>query len=252
MRVYFTGVPLSSADYLKLMRGRAVMYSFLSRHRRVWADASVFASVAVDSGAYSVWRRGAKVDLGQYADYCASVEGQVDWYANLDVIGDWRAGLANLAALERRGLSPVPVFHLGEPWGLLEDFALSYRRVAIGRGPGVSFAAMWRMLEYIFGRYSDGEGAMQVRFHGFRMTDRRLMARFPFDSVDSATWISGCAWGTLPTDHGTARGFSYLGDREKTRVWLSYFESARKAYAFEPTRRRLLSSADFGPDEDCR
>ncbi len=235
MRVYFTGMPLRSEDYLALMRGRAVMYSYLSRRRRVWADTSVFASVALDSGAYSVWRRRARVDLGEYAEYCASIEDRVDWYANLDVIGDWRAGLANLAALERRGLTPVPVFHLGEPWGLLEDFALGYDRVGLARGPGVPFGATWRMLQRVFARYCDGDGAALVRFHGFRMTDRRLMARFPFDSVDSATWIAGCAYGALPTDTGQARGFSYLGNAEKARVWLSFFDAAHKARDFEPS-----------------
>jgi len=232
MRIYFTGMPLATADYLALMEGRAVMFSFPYRRRAAWADLSRFCAVAVDSGAYSAWRRGASVDLGEYADYCARVETQVEWYANLDVIGDWRAGVRNLAALERRGLSPVPVFHLGEPWGLLEDFALGYGRVAIGRGPGVSFAGMWRMLEEIFGRFSRVDGAPLVAFHGFRMTDRRIMARFPFESVDSTTWTAGCAWDALPTDGGRATGFSFLSGVEKARIWLSFFDAAPKARVF--------------------
>ncbi len=233
MRIYFTGMPLRTPDYLALMRGRSVMYSFLSRRRSAYRDLSHYGGVALDSSAYSVWKRAARVDLGRYADYCGDIADGLDWYANLDVIGDWRAGLANLAALEGKGLTPVPVFHLGEPWGLLEDFVLGYDRVAIARGPGMCFAGMWRLLEVIFDRYSDSEGTPLCRFHGFRMTDRRVMARFPFDSVDSTTWISGSAWDELPTDTGRARGFSFLGDTRKAEVWLSFFDAAQKAQRFQ-------------------
>lgn len=233
MKVYFTGMPIRTCDYVRLMQGRPVMYSYLGRGRAAYEDLSVFGGAALDSGAYSVWKRGARVDLGEYAEYCASVESRVDWYANLDVIGDWRGGLVDLAAMEKRGLRPVPVFHLGEPLSLLADLVSGYARVAIGRGPGVSFRQMWRLLEAIFDRYSDAEGVPTCRFHGFRMTDRRLMARFPFDSVDSTTWISGSAWDELPTDAGRARGFSFLRDTEKAQVWLSFFHAASKAKKFQ-------------------
>lgn len=242
MKLYFTGAPLATADYLALMTGRRVMYSYLARKRSAWADLSLFSGVALDSGAYSVWRRGAAVDIGAYADYCAEVSDRVDWYASLDAITDWRAGLANLAALEKRGLSPLPVFHLGEPWGLLDDLVSGYDHIGIGRGPRISFARMWRLLECVFDRYSDADGLPLCRFHGFRMTERRLIARFPFDSVDSTTWISGSAYDELPTDAGRARGFSFLSDVSKARIWLDFFDRARKAYVFE----RLAPGATRG------
>jgi len=225
-------MPLATGTYLELMRGRPVMFSFLARSRAAYRDLSVFESAVLDSGAYSVWRRGAEVDLYEYADCCARLEDRLEWYANLDVIGDWRRGLENLHELERLGLSPVPVYHLGESWGLLEDLALGYDRVGIARGEGLSRNETVRLLEAIFSRFTDLRGAPLCRLHGFRMTDRRLMARFPFASVDSTTWIAGCAWDELPTDSGRARGFSFLDDVEKTRVWLSFFDAARKAATF--------------------
>ncbi len=234
MKVYFTGMPLPAGEYMRLMKGRPVMYSFLYRHRSVWCDPAHFSSLALDSGAWSVWRGGAHVDIGEYADYCARVEGQVAWYANLDVIGDWRLGLSNLAFLEARGLSPMPVFHAGEPWGLLDDLCLGYERVGLARGPGISRARMWRMLDEVFRRYCDADGVPLVKFHGFRMTDRQIMARFPFDSVDSTTWIAGSAWDTLPTDAGRARGFSFLSGAQKADAWLSFFDCTPKAHQFAP------------------
>ena len=241
MRIYFTGQPLATADYLELMRGRAVMFSYLCRGRSAWADLSIFSGVALDSGAYSVWRRGAKVDLGEYADYCAANAGRFDWYANLDSITGWRETLRNQSALERRGLSPVPVFHIGEPWALLDDLAASYERVALGRGPGTKFAALWRALEEIFERYGGPGGAPLVRFHGFRMTDRRLIARFPFDSVDSTTWAAGVAYGELPTDTGRAGGFSFMRDTTKARAWLDFFDAAPKATRFERHKQTTVA-----------
>jgi len=246
MRIYFTGAPIAVADYLSLLSGRAVMFSYLARRRRAWADLSRFSGVALDSGAYSVWRRGAAVDIGEYADYCASMSDSVDWYANLDAITDWRASLRNLSALERRGLSPLPVFHLGEPLSLLDDLVSGYDHVGIGRGPGIGFLGMWRLLETIFDRYSDSRGRPLLRFHGFRMTERRLIARFPFDSVDSTTWISGAAYDELPTDSGRARGFSFLSPSLKSRIWLDFFDHCPKAVRFNRARSRMtcLSGAD--------
>jgi hypothetical protein len=247
VRVYFTGMPLATADYLSLMKGRCVMFSFPYRRRSAWADLSHFSSVALDSGAYSVWRRGVEVDIGEYADYCARLADALEWYANLDVIGDWRAGLRNLFALERRALSPVPVFHLGEPWGLLEDFVCAYPRVALARGAGITLRRTRRMLDEIFSRFSDADGAPMVRFHGFRMTDRRMMARFPFESVDSTTWIAGSAWDALPTDGGRASGFSFLSDAQKARIWLSFFDAIPKASRFTNPQGGLQESLTMAP-----
>lgn len=252
MRVYFTGMPLATSDYLRLMRGRHVMYSFPCRGRAAYRELSRFSSVVLDSGAYSVWRRGLRIDLGAYADYCHSVSARVEWYASLDVIGDWRAGEKNLAAMEARGLAPVPVYHLGEPWGLLEDLVSAYERVALGRGSGMTFRLLWRLLEETFARTSDEAGTPLVRFHGFRMTDRRLMRRFPFESVDSTTWIAGSAWDALPTDTGRARGFSFLSDVEKARVWLSFFDSAGKAAKFVDRQSGCFDNSEFGPEEDSK
>ncbi len=235
MKVYFTGAPTGVHEYLSLMAGRRVMYSYVSRGRSVWTDASRFAGVALDSGAYSVWRRDAKVDIGEYADYCAAGEDAFDWYASLDVIGDWRRTLANQAALERRGLEPVPTFHLGEPWGLLDDLVSGYEKVALGRGPGMKFAVLWRHLTEIFTRCCDEDGMPLVRFHGFRMTERRLMARFPFESVDSTTWIAGIAFGQLPTEDGRMRAQSFLSASTRARVWLDFFDAAVKAERFDRT-----------------
>jgi hypothetical protein len=290
MKIYYTGQPLRNADYLALMRGRHVMFSYLSRRRSVWDDLTPFAGAVLDSGAYSVWRRGATVDIGEYADYCATREDDLDWYANLDSITDWKKTLRNQAELERRGLSPVPVFHLGEPWALLDDLVYSYSRVAIGRGQKVPFALLTTMLEFVFDRYSaprdaarrleargvrreGDEGARRpatvaavsaplragrapfVKFHGFRMTDRRLIARFPFDSVDSTTWNAGVAYGELPTDDGRASkratvadlGFSYLTDTTRARVWLDFFTAAPKAHAFTRRKRTRANQSLVAP-----
>jgi hypothetical protein len=247
MKVYFTGQPLATRDYVELLARRPVMYSYVSRNRAAWADLSIFKGVALDSGAYSVWRRGAKVNLDDYAGYCRALSDGLDWYANLDVIGDWRATLANQRRLERLGLAPVPVFHLGEPWALLDDLVLEYDRVGIGRGPGMSFAATWRCLEEIFDRYTDDDGAPQCLFHGFRMTERRIIARFPFDSVDSTTWIAGVAYGELPTDEGRAKGFSFLSARQKAQIWLSFFDAAPKARTFKRIGRGIRHQGTPAP-----
>ena len=248
MRIYFTGRPIATGEYLEIMAGRAVMYSFANGARSWPGDLTVFSGVALDSGAYSVWRRRSRVDIGAYADYCLAMEDRLDWYANLDVIGDWRSTLRNQAALERRGLRPVPVFHLGEPWGVLEDLVSGYERVGIGRGPGMKFPALWPALEEVFSRYSDDEGAPLCMFHGFRMTERRVIARFPFESVDSTTWIAGLAYGELPTDTGRAKAPRFLRDTTRARIWLDFFDAAPKALKFERADRGLRRHGTSAPE----
>ena len=226
MKIYFSGGPgLKSEDYVRLMSPRRILFSFLERKRKVYQDLALFKEVVLDSGAYSVATGKAKVDLFEYADYCHRVKDRVAWYANLDVIGDYGAGMKNLRKLESVGLRPMPVFHSGEPWGLLRDLQDEYRLIALGFALGLKLTEKLSWLEYIFHPPERSGLKPAHRFHGFKMTARRILKRFPFYSVDSSTWILGAKNGWVPTDTGQSNQFNYLSRLKKCELWLEFFDS---------------------------
>jgi hypothetical protein len=226
MKIYFSGGPgLKGKDYLNLMRGQRILFSFLERKRRVYQDLALFREVVLDSGAYSVATGRAKVDLYEYADFCHQIKGRVGWYANLDVIGDYKASESNLRKLEALRLRPLPVFHSGEPWELLRDLQREFPLVGLGFELGVKAAEKWAWLDYIFHPPEESGLNPLHKFHGFKMTARKILARFPFHSVDSSTWMLGAANGWVPTDTGQSNQFHYLSRLKKCELWLEFFDS---------------------------
>jgi len=79
----------------------------------------------LDSGAYSAYSTGVPVNLGEYANFIKGLQKITDGltvYANLDVIGDPEATLANQKQMEEWGLNPLPCFHCGEDFNLLKTY----------------------------------------------------------------------------------------------------------------------------------
>lgn len=144
----------------------------------------------LDSGAFSAWTRGAKIDIHEYVDFIKQHEEAIDVYANLDVIGDASATYKNQKIMEKAGLHPIPVFHQGEPEKYLERYTKKYDYIAIGGLVGISSHALVRWLERMWDSYlTDSEGLPIVKVHGFGLTSLRLMFRYPWYSVDSTSWV---------------------------------------------------------------
>ena len=78
----------------------------------------------VDSGAYSAWTKGRRVDLKEYVSFLKNLP--TDWdlrTVQLDVIGNPEATYANWQTMLSAGLSDVmPVFTRGADPGVLEEF----------------------------------------------------------------------------------------------------------------------------------
>ncbi len=170
-------------------------------HRRVNFDAHLDAcavggvrpQVFCDSGAYSALMLGQRIDVGEYADWLHTHVHDFCVYASLDVIGDYRGSMANLRALEARGLRPLPVWHAGEPIEVLRELCEEYRYVAIGGivnrtlGPMLAHTVRWFQIAREHG----------TALHGFGMTQWEMIATFPWYSVDSSAAGSGYRYGTV-------------------------------------------------------
>lgn len=140
----------------------------------------------LDSGAFTFWRLGTPVDFGAYMDLCHRVAPIVDGYVAMDVIGDPDGTWLNYVAMREVGLSPIPVYHEGEPVEWLDRYVSEVRGGVIGLGGTVSRGRpeLIDWLIPLFQRHPD------QKFHGLGMTQERIIRWLPFYSVDSTSWLN--------------------------------------------------------------
>ena len=186
MRIYLASP--GNQLHAEMMVGCHVLESYALHAQRSWMVRyrPTFSSMMLDSGAYSEMTTGKPVDLGAYIDFSLAHRCGYDEIVNLDTIsGDVSERVAssqrNLQTMRDAGLDPLPVFHQGEPWSVLAELA-SVGRVGLGFQRPIRGAESW--LDDVFGRLPGG-----TLVHGFAMASERFTKRYPFHSVDSATWF---------------------------------------------------------------
>jgi hypothetical protein len=146
-----------------------------------------------DSGAHSARTLGLHLDVDSYATWLRKWQHHFTVYANLDVIYGPQATWNNQRALEDHGLSPMPVFHTGEPWSWLERYLEDgYTYIALGKLLGNPWTKLRPWLAKAFRIAGD-----TAVFHGFGLTSLKALAEFPFYSVDSSSWGSAYRYGEL-------------------------------------------------------
>ncbi len=176
-------------------------------------NAPVKPTVFTDSGGFSAHSQGVDVDIDEYCSWLRRNKSSIDYYANLDVIGDWRGTLKNQLIMERRGFRPLPVIHYGsDPSEIRRYSSHGYKYICLGglvpysfqltqaltsirnnRPPPKSGLKIVKWLDECH-RIAKDEG---VRLHGFGVTNWRAVTRYPWKSVDSSSWISGAKFGSL-------------------------------------------------------
>jgi len=139
-----------------------------------------FSRILIDSGAYSEFSSGKKIDIGEYADWSAKWIGHADAIAGLDDIsGDWKRSLANYEKIQYG----FPTFHETDPPELLADLVdlAKQRKQWLGLGllPPREGKEAW--VRKTLDRIPDG-----IHVHGWAM--RRYTQCRRLDSVDSTNW----------------------------------------------------------------
>lgn len=162
------------------------------------------ANVFLDSGAFGAYTRGAVIDLGRYCDYILEHESALACYAALDVIKDWRGTQRNLDLMLARGLRPVPCFHRGSPWEVLDEVVSTHPYIAlgglVGGSPGsakhdsLTVESLSPYLDECFRRL---ERHWPVKVHIFGVVAQWVLERYPFYSADSASAIMGAGMGRV-------------------------------------------------------
>lgn len=201
------------------------------------------AKVFLDSGAFSSYMLGVEIDLPTYCNYIIENkdiirnEDGVVMASVLDGIGDPQLTYDNQQKMEKLGAKPLPCFHAGEEgthaW-CLEEYVANYDYITLGGMVGASNKALEVWLDRIFENFIlDGAGRPKTRVHGFGITSRPLMERYPWYSCDSSSWIQSAAFGAIEmARHGPIQVSSKSPARHHKNQHLSTMQPNER-YALE-------------------
>jgi hypothetical protein len=180
--------------------------------------------VWIDSGAFTVWTKGERIDLGEYIAHLRTLKQRVGCPIipiNLDVIpGEPRraptraeareamaAGERNARHIRAAGLPVMEVWHRGEP--LEQLLTIAERRqpgelIGIGGLVGLRPNVIRQVCDPAFASLRDAYGWNQLPpVHGLGVGNRDILFRYPWWSADSTSWIAPGVWGRVVNRAGT-------------------------------------------------
>lgn len=169
-------------------------------------------SWALDSGAFTAHNSGVAISLSDYIATARDLQRSdpllEDVFA-LDVIGDFKASMANAEKMNAAGVDAIPTFHYGGNYSDLRAISGDYPKIALGgmaaklsrnHGQRLSktqkFAFIARCFEVVWPK----------RIHLFGCTDENLLFSFPAESADSTSWHLQPSRYGLWKQHGRLRG----------------------------------------------
>lgn len=212
--------------------------------------------VFLDSGAFSMFTQGAKVDLKKYGQFIRERVDWVDFASNVDAIGAGKEqeSYDNQKALEAMGL-PVkvyPVHHARDDdrW-LVKYLDEGYDYIFLGGMVPETTKYLYEWLDHIWDKYlALPDGSARVRIHGFGLTTFELMERYPWYSVDSTSWVMIGNFGNIlmPLGKGgkpVAVSFSSKSPNVKDEGRSFWNLDA----ATQDHVRKMLSDEGFQPDK---
>jgi hypothetical protein len=208
--------------------------------------------IFMDSGAFSMFTQGIKMDLDAYGRFLVQRADYVEVASNVDVIGagNEQGSYDNQKYLESLKL-PVkvcPVHHARDDdrW-LVRYLDEGYDYLFLGGMVPETTKYLYEWLDHIFDKYlAMPDGTARIKVHGFGLTTFELMDRYPWYSVDSTSWMMVAVFGSILMDVGgkpRAISFSEKSPAKKTEgrsFWSldamtqDHIRSTLKAEGFTP------------------
>lgn len=150
----------------------------------------------IDSGAFSAFTRGVKIDIKEYCEWLKINLKEIEVYANLDVIGDWKSSAKNQAFMESQGLKPLPTFHYQSPLNELERICKQYSYFALG---GLVPLSKKRptLMAWLDKCFAVIKKQWPKKIHCLGITAQPILERYPFYSCDSTAAIMGGGMGRV-------------------------------------------------------
>jgi hypothetical protein len=150
----------------------------------------------------------------RYASFIKKMAGKIELFANMDVIGNAEMTWQVQQYFEQEhGLRPIPVIHHGASLKYVDRYIeKGYDLIGLGGMAGVMKRAekiKWCDDVFIHLCPKSNNYLPIVRTHGFAITDWHLLFRWPWWSVDSASWIKYAAFGWVVLPRLTKGEFDY-------------------------------------------
>jgi hypothetical protein len=239
-------------------------------YQRLKSQAGSSIEYAIDSGAFSAWSRQQTIDLEEYAEYIlAHRDLYTGWVASLDVIPGRKGGPKPTSAeraraadegwenwvqltkmLKPAGIKPIHTYHIGEPIEFLNRLTDESEHLSLGGTSTLPTKQKIEWLDSVWPYLTDDKGWPIRKVHGFACTAVKIMQRYPWYSVDSASWLHSSEHGDcyikLPGGGHATVNFQFDDWNETpSRHFSQWGEADRKVIA------AYLAQCGFTPEEMC-
>ena len=226
---YFTGVDVKSpiADFLLEQPGTCLLLSQLNERTNInrWIERlkenPSHLKLFIDSGAFSAWTKGKKIDVDEYIDFINKNKEYLTVCASVDTIpgaprssvlpseeeikvsaeGTWQNFLYMRSKMDDVD-KLLYTFHAGEPWEFLER-ALTYKDergpinyIAFGGLVGKSGDIITKFCNKAF-EIVYKHNRQDIKIHAFGMTRLNVLQEYPFTSCDSTSWLQHANYGAI-------------------------------------------------------
>ena len=211
----------------------------------------------MDSGAYSAWNSGSKINIDSYIRTCQLLlkrDSTLVEIIALDVINDGKVSkevtakqsLKNALYMKEEGLEVIPVFHFGEDYGILREYCSAFDKVGLSCRFGELVDDSLKFYDQCFSR------EWPKKFHSFGWMEDNVALNYPFHSLDSVSWR------LQPSAFGYWRKFGAIHSRgqQDLRSQVKYYldleqkvqvkwKKQMKELKSEGPTLRLATSGDF-------
>lgn len=244
MKIFFAGSQGFEKIYPGLkpyMRHRLLSYHYMTKSLEKYfltePDPSlVLEDLIMDSGAFSAWSKGEVVDLDKYIEFCLKHIDRITYVVNLDVIPakpgqksisqeeierSASLGWRNAQKMLRAGIPKhklIHVFHQNENFRWLERMVDEFEYIGLSPANDRTTAEKMVWLDQCMPYVTDETGKPIIKFHGFAVTAWSLMMRYPWFSVDSASWCQQSGRGVIYIPSKTESGYDYSKRQYELRI----------------------------------
>ena len=132
-----------------------------------------------------------------------------------------RRGWENLTILDKEGIEAIPVYHQGERFYWLDKMIdEQYEYIGISPANDRTTPQKQEWLDEVFHYLCGDRGYPEIMPHGFGVTSVPLLYRYPWASVDSATWLKVGGYGIVivPKWHRKKDDYDYSKSPRAIRV----------------------------------
>ena len=189
--IHYHGTPTSGGrdQAVAFLSGRHALIPY-PRQDDLEVAAEVCQSFVFDNGAFSVWKRGGRLDVDGFTEWCDTWHRHpsFDWALVPDVIDGNEEENDALLRDWPPHIRGVPVWHLHESIDRLVRLGNEWPTVALGSSgqyarPGASL--WWQRMNESLRALCDEHGRPPCRLHGLRMLDPEIFRHLPLTSADS-------------------------------------------------------------------